>query len=139
MDGRARSAKRGFTLVELMITICIIGVLASVAIPTYSRFMYEVRSSEGTTSMGFLYKLAAAYWERPISAQGISATGAGHCVAMDGFAMQIAPPFPPLPEKRMADFSTLSIFRDLGFSRPEPGYFASTGLGACAFCAPGID
>ena len=120
-----------------MIVVCIIGVLASVAVPTYSRFINEARAGEGVSSLGSLFRLAVAYWEKPHSGQGLTAAGPGHCVAMDGFASQVAPPFPPVPYKRTADFSTLSIFRDLGFSRPDPSYFVIAGGGTADSGFPG--
>lgn len=39
--------KSGFTLIEIVIVIIIIGVLASIAIPKYSATMERIRSSEG--------------------------------------------------------------------------------------------
>ncbi len=41
----------GFTLIELMIIVVIIGVLSSIAIPTYRSYMYRSKTTEG---VGFL-------------------------------------------------------------------------------------
>ncbi|MFZ4479782.1 MAG: pilin [Rhodoferax sp.] len=38
--------QRGLTLLELMITIAIVGVLAAVAIPSYERYSYRAKAAE---------------------------------------------------------------------------------------------
>lgn len=51
----------GFTLIELMIVIAIIGILAAVAIPAYSDYIARAQASEGVSLMAGLKSPVAEY------------------------------------------------------------------------------
>jgi len=53
----------GFTLVELMIVVAIIGILAAVAIPQFMKYIKKSKTAEATKSIQALFDSAQSYYE----------------------------------------------------------------------------
>ena len=54
-------SQRGFTLIELMITCSLIGVMAAIAIPNFMRYQAKARRSEGISHVAGIARAYIAY------------------------------------------------------------------------------
>ena len=64
--------KKGFTLIELMIVIAIIGILAAVAIPMYSDYTKKSRTSEVPGTLKEMAQMQLVWHEDPANAAGLT-------------------------------------------------------------------
>lgn len=53
--------QEGFTLVELMVVVAIVGILVAVAIPQYSKYQSKARQTEAKTDLESIYTAETSY------------------------------------------------------------------------------
>jgi len=122
--------ERGFTLLELMIAVAIIGILASVAIPSFQNYQLVSKTSEAKSNLTGLSRSQKAYYSEfntyiSVLPEPLTTTG-----------------LPPTSEKR--DSAAVSAAYDLVGWEPEGNVFydyeshvPGDGMAGPCTCLPG--
>lgn len=94
--------QQGFTLIELMIVVAIIGILAAIAIPAFINYVKRSKTSEAPANLKAMFTGAAALYGQGRTAQAIIGRGeatanATRCSIADGTSTASYGGAPALP------------------------------------------
>jgi type IV pilus assembly protein PilA len=126
--------KRGFTLVELMIVVAIIGVLAALAIYGVRRYLASTKTAEAKEKIGAISRGATAAYERETTdaqnvAEGTESNASSHALCESATPVPAAVPQGKKYQPKTTegdDFETgdtLTGWKCLKFNLSQPHYY----------------
>ncbi|MDP3277638.1 MAG: prepilin-type N-terminal cleavage/methylation domain-containing protein [Deltaproteobacteria bacterium] len=127
--------KPGFTLIELMVVVAILGILASVAIPAMIKYLRRAKTTEAIDKLAYLYRSSGVYATGEHFSRGLSGSPAP---AQFPASTAVTPATPGAGIRRTAALTDWDVptWQALDFAIADPIYYSyeytSAGLGSAA-------
>ena len=110
---------KGFTLIELMIVVAILGILAAVAIPAFVKYMRRSKTSEAEDKLAYMFRAGTTYYTSERPTQGVMNLVNVQCIPADSTLL----PGAADQARRTFDFTTNATFQAIDFQIGDPFYY----------------
>lgn len=117
---KGANKRKGFTLVELMIVVAILGILAALAVPSFISYVRRSKTSEAYANLTNIFKATASYYHLSFTdSRSIDSSTVGYCT-VGSTATGVV----PSEQKQTYNYYGEMNFKAIGFNLSDSAYYA---------------